>query len=72
MDSNNEAPSIIKKSQKHSVLTISTIPKFIDKGGVVGIISIGDKTGLEINYTKSKEIGLKISAELLELAKRVK
>ncbi len=68
---NKEINSIIENSNKKSLLTISTIPKFIDKGGIIGIISIGDKTGLEINYTQSKKIGIKISADLLEVAKRI-
>jgi hypothetical protein len=62
------------------VITVSDKPGFIDQGGTIGFIDIPDKTGtkkrvgFEINLEPARAIGkkgLKISSQLLKLAKRV-
>ncbi len=53
------------------VLTISDIDGFIDDGGMIGFIKVGNVVRFDINLKKARKAGLKMSAKLLELANRV-
>jgi len=53
------------------ILTISEIPGFIEKGGIINFIIINNKIRFEINDKVAREGGLKISSKLLRLARKV-
>ncbi len=54
------------------VLTVGETEKFITSGGVIKFVREADKVRFEINATAADKQGLKISAQLLKLAKSVR
>ncbi len=58
--------------KKNQVLTISDSPGFINKGGMIGFKKVSSNIKFEVNYTRAKQGGIKISSELLNLALRVR
>lgn len=54
-----------------SVLTISDIDGFVDNGGMIGFIKVGNVVRFDINLKKARQAELNMSAKLLELANRV-
>lgn len=61
--------TILERLQGMHLLTVSDIPSFAQKGGVIGFITENDRIKLEINSRAARQYGLKISAKLLEVAK---
>ncbi len=53
------------------VLTISDMPGFIDRGGMIGFVVRGDRVRLEINLQAAQRVRLHISAKLIEVSLRV-
>lgn len=61
---------VLQRLAGHPVLTIGETPGFADRGGVINLIQINDKIRFEINQGAAARDGLKISAQLLQLAVR--
>ncbi|WP_161575423.1 YfiR family protein [Beggiatoa leptomitoformis] len=57
--------------KNRSVLTVSTIPNFIDSGGTIGFTYQNNKLLFEINQLVAKMKGLPISSKLLRQSVRV-
>lgn len=55
-----------------NALTISDIEGFAERGGVIGFIALENKIHFAINVDAAERMGLKISSQLLRLAKIVK
>jgi len=53
------------------VLTISSLPGFVERGGIIGFIRVDNRVRFAINRTASKRQGLSCGAKLLEVAIRV-
>lgn len=49
-------------------LTVSDSPDFARRGGMIGLVRVGDKLRFEINRGEAQACGLKLSASLLNLA----
>lgn len=64
-------PVILKQLQGTGVLTVSDIPGFVERGGMIGFIKEGDRVKIEINLSAARQAGLEIGAELLEVARLV-
>lgn len=58
---------MIGKSRNYSILTVSDVKGFAQRGGVVGFVVSEGKVRLESNVTSTKNAGLVIDSELLEL-----
>jgi hypothetical protein len=71
-DSTKGVGELLQQMNGFPVLTISDIPDFIDKGGMVGLIRDGARVSLEVNLKTIRASGLNMSAQLLKLAKIVK
>ena len=54
------------------VLTVGDADGFAESGGIIGLIEVNDKIGFEVNVDASQRSQLKISSQLLRLAKIVK
>jgi len=67
----NSLKKILDSLKIKPILTISEVPDFIKKEGIINFIIIKNKIRFEINEKASREAGLKISSKLLRLAKRV-
>jgi hypothetical protein len=53
------------------VLTVSSLPAFVDRGGMIGFVIESGKVRLEINASAARQAKLKMSAKLMEVARRV-
>lgn len=62
---------IIREVSDRSILSVSDVSGFANRGGIVNFI-VGDrKIGFEINIAAINKAGLKVSSQLLKLAKIV-
>ncbi len=59
---------ILSKVANKAILTISDIPNFIYKGGMIGLVKKDDKILFEINFDETRKAGLRISSQMLLLA----
>ena len=69
--SNKDITFVLSSAVKSGVLTISDLPDFIYKGGIIEIFMVGNKLRFSINLVVSQKSGLKISSRLLKLARMV-
>lgn len=63
---------IVTVLDKASVLTVSDIPKFSERGGMIGFVLDGDKVRFEVNVSNAMDAGLTVSSDLLKVAVAVK
>jgi len=66
-----ELDSILIALKGLPVLTVSDMDQFIQRGGVVGFTLEGKKVRFSINTKVADQAGLKVSSQLLKLAKTV-
>jgi hypothetical protein len=62
-------PSMLRRLRNAAVLTVSDIPGFTARGGMVDFTIEQGKVRLQINMSAVNDAGLKISAKLLEVAR---
>jgi hypothetical protein len=74
VDSISEARlgELIAVSREAGVLTVGESPEFAARGGIINFTIEGDKVRFEINQAAGEQAGLRISAQLLKLAKVVR
>lgn len=63
---------IIINSQQQPALTVSEIDHFTDAGGMIGLVVNNAKVQFEIDAQAAQRANLKLSAQLLKLAQKVK
>jgi YfiR/HmsC-like len=51
-----------------SVLTVSDIPQFTRRGGIIQFLLDGNRVRFDINLAATERVGVKLSSELLKLA----
>lgn len=61
-------PAIFYTLLGRSILTVSDLPAFARRGGMIGFIIRDGRVRIEINPSTVNQAGLKMSAKLLELA----
>lgn len=71
LDSQKEIQKVIKYAQEHSILTISEKRGFAQRGGIIQLGFVMQKTHLVINYDAALKSNIKISASLLAIAQNV-
>lgn len=54
------------------VLTVSDMPEFTDRGGMIGFINDNGRVRFEVNLAAAQQAGLTLSSDLLRVAKAVK
>jgi hypothetical protein len=67
----SEAPQLketLAALQKRSVLTVSDIPQFAQRGGAIQFVLAGSRVRFEINLTVAQSAGLVVSSDLLKVA----
>ncbi len=64
-------PEILKRLEGTATLTVAEMDRFAERGGVVGFRMDGDRVRLDINPAAAARARLKISSELLKLARIV-
>lgn len=62
-------PEMLRTTRGSCVLTISDMDRFSDHGGIINFFTVENTIGFEINVKAAQQAGLKISSDLLNLAK---
>jgi YfiR/HmsC-like len=57
---------------KTRVLTVSDIPRFSERGGMIGFILDGNRVRFDVNLDSAQGAGLTLSSELLKVATNVR
>jgi hypothetical protein len=65
-------PALLNQLKGSSVLTVSEINGFAERGGMVNLALANKSVKVEINQSAAEQAGLQISAKLLKLARLVK
>jgi YfiR/HmsC-like len=68
----NHLKEILAALDESSILTVSDMPAFSRRGGMIQFILEGDKVRFEINLTKAETAKLTLSSELLKVATTVR
>jgi hypothetical protein len=63
---------IISTVNKEPVLTVSDMPQFAQRGGMIQFVLEGKKVRFEVNLTATQHAGLTLSSELLKVATTVR
>jgi hypothetical protein len=63
---------IIEALDKEAVLTVSDMPQFSQRGGMIQFVLEGKKVRFEVNLTAVQRAGLTLSSELLKVATTVR
>jgi hypothetical protein len=64
-------PQALQRMEGAPVLSVSDIPEFAHKGGMIGFTTEDKRVKIEINQSSVRHAGLKVSAKLLEIARLV-
>lgn len=70
-DMKSHLPEILALATPRSILTVSDYKGFAAEGGIIEFVPVKDKIRFEINNRSAKKTNLKISSQLLSLAKTV-
>jgi hypothetical protein len=63
---------ILDSLDKSNILTVSDLPHFSQRGGMIQFVLDGSKVRFEINLASAEEAGLSVSSELLKVAANVR
>ena len=63
--------TILVATQHLNILTVSDIPHFSERGGVIGFVTQEEKIRFEVNLGAAEQSHLALSSELLKVASRV-
>ena len=69
---NTRLKQILTTLRGTSVLTVSELPQFSQRGGMVQFILEGNKVRFEVNLAAAEHAGLTLSSELLKVAVNVR
>jgi hypothetical protein len=69
---NPDVLSVINLTKEQNILTVSDIPDFPSKGGMIGFFIENNKVRLRINLDRARAANLNIDSKLLRLAQIVK
>jgi uncharacterized protein DUF4154 len=68
----NRLGLILFAVSKLPVLTVSDMPEFIERGGMIQFGLVGGRVRFDVNLGSTENSGLAMSSELLKVAQRVK
>jgi hypothetical protein len=68
----NQLEQVLMAISKTSVLTVSDMPYFTQRGGMIQFTSEGTRIRFAVNLTSARDAGLTLSSELLKLAVSVR
>jgi hypothetical protein len=69
--SKDSYPTILSKFRAVPVLTVGNIEGFVEKGGMIEMFSLENKIRFNINSGSANRSALKISSQLLKLARKI-
>jgi hypothetical protein len=65
-------PEILAALGRSGVLTVSDMPRFVGRGGMIQFVQEGGRVRFEIGLAPAQEAGLSLSSELLRVASAVR
>jgi len=68
----DQLKEILPALEKMSVLTVSDMPQFARRGGMIEFVLDGNKVRFEVNLAHAERVGLALSSQLLKIALRVR
>jgi hypothetical protein len=68
---NTRYSDIVAALQDYPILTISDSDGFIERGGMINLVSVGDNIKFEINTFSTQRVGIELRARLKRLAIRI-
>ncbi len=68
---NTRYNDIVAALQDYPILTISDSDGFIERGGMINLVSVDDNIKFEINTFSTRRVGIKLLARLTRLATRI-
>jgi hypothetical protein len=72
LSENSHLKQILAALHDASVLTVSDLPQFTQRGGMVQFIPEGNRIRFEVNLATAEHAGLTLSSELLKVAMNVR
>lgn len=60
--------TIVNAVSKSAVLTVSDMPNFTRRGGMIQFVTEGNRVRFEVNLTPAEQAGLTVSSDLLKVA----
>ena len=63
--------TVLAEAKRLAALTVSDIPRFAERGGMIGLVNQDDRIRFEVNVVTMEDAGLTVSSELLKVALRV-
>ena len=63
--------SILAMAKQSNLLTVSDMPGFAQRGGMIELVNQEDKIRFQVNLTAVSDAGLTVSSELLKVAVKV-
>ncbi|MGA8030328.1 MAG: YfiR family protein [Bryobacteraceae bacterium] len=64
--------TILDAVDKAAILTVSDMPQFSERGGMIHFVREGNRVRFEVNLTATQNCGLTLSSELLKVAATVR
>jgi hypothetical protein len=61
-------PAIIQALNGTNVLTVSEVPQFLEAGGMLNLVRVGNRVAFEANPRAAEHEGFRLSSKLLQLA----
>jgi YfiR/HmsC-like len=65
------ATSLLAAVRDRPVLTVGDSPLFVDSGGAIQFVLVENRVRFDVNLTSAQRANLKISANLLRVARKV-
>jgi hypothetical protein len=63
--------TVLAEAKRLPALTVSDIPHFAERGGMIGLVNQDDRIRFEVNVVPMEDAGLTVSSELLKVSLRV-
>lgn len=63
---------ILRRSAGNPILSINGSGRFLDAGGIIGLINVNDKLRFDVNLAAARKNNLAVSSNLLKLARTVR
>jgi hypothetical protein len=62
---------ILAELPKAPILTVSDMPRFVERGGMIGLVAANRRVQFEVNADAAERAGLVLGSQLLRLARAV-
>jgi hypothetical protein len=70
--SGSSSPSLLERVAGQPVLTVGDSPRFLNDGGIIQLIRVGNNLRFHISPAAAERAGLRLSSHLLELAENLR